>query len=75
MRVTEIRNRRLGLIKFNSYKIDEMCGYVRGSVVKVYTHLYRPDMLNIAHIHINDMSDSVTFDVSYMTEGQTLKDM
>ena len=32
MRITEIRNKQFGLIKFNSYKIDELCGFVRGSI-------------------------------------------
>ncbi len=27
-KITEIRNKQLGLIKFVSYKIDEDCGYV-----------------------------------------------
>jgi hypothetical protein len=74
LRVNEIRHRQFGLIKFNSYKIDEMCGYVRGSITRVYTHLFRPEMLNIVHIHINDTSEQVTIDVAYMQDGQSLKD-
>jgi hypothetical protein len=30
-------------------------------------------MINIIHIHINDMSEDVTFDVAYMGDGETLK--
>ena len=74
-RVKEIRNRKLGLVKFNSYRIDQQCGYVRGSIIKLYSHLFRPDILNIVHIHVNDTSEEVTFDVAYMQEGQTLNDM
>lgn len=67
-RIQEIRHRQLGLIKFNSYRIDEECGYVRGSITKVYTCIYSTDMLNLLHIHINDTSEEVTIDVAYMTE-------
>ena len=31
-------------------------------------------MLNIMHIHVNDMSDQVTMSVAYMEEGHSLKD-
>ena len=74
-RVKEIVNKRLGLVKFNSYRIDEQCGYVRGSIIKLYSHVFRSDILNIVHIHVNDTSEEVTFDVAYMVEGQTLADM
>ena len=29
-------------------------------------------MLNIVHIHVNDMSDQVTLEVAYMADGETL---
>ena len=31
-------------------------------------------MLNICHVHINDMSDMVTVSVSYMEPGHSVKD-
>lgn len=31
-------------------------------------------MLNIIHVHLNDMSEEVTIDVAYMDEGQSLKE-
>lgn len=45
----------------------------------VHDHFETPSssaikMLNILHIHLNDQSDEVTVDVSYMSEGQTIKD-
>jgi hypothetical protein len=36
-KIREIRHNTLGLIKYISYKIDEDCGYVQGSVMKIYT--------------------------------------
>ena len=30
-------------------------------------------MLNIVHVHVNDMSDQVTLEVAYMADGETLE--
>lgn len=73
-RIYEIRHKSLGLVKFVSQKIDEECGYVSGSKLVVFTSEYKEDMLNIIHVHLNDMSEEVTLDVAYMSEGQSLKD-
>ena len=37
-----------------------------GSTFKVWTHVPVKDMLNIVHVHLNDMSDSVAIDVKYL---------
>ena len=34
----------------------------------------KDEMLNLIHIHINDMSDAITVDVASMLEGNTIKD-
>lgn len=75
-RITEIRNKQLGLVKFAYYKIDEACGYVQGSVMRIYTSPYQGggDMLNLIHVHVNDTSDEVTIDVAYMQEGESIKE-
>jgi len=31
-------------------------------------------MLNIVHVHLNDMGDEATVEVDYMTEGQKIED-
>jgi hypothetical protein len=38
----------------------------------VYTAKYKDDMLNLIHMHVNDMSEEVTVDVAYMQDGQSL---
>lgn len=68
-RITEIRHRQSGLVKFVSQKIDEECGYVSGSKLVVFTSIYKEDILNIVHVHLNDMSEEVTINVDYMIEG------
>ena len=73
-KIMEIRNINLGLVKYESIKIDEECGYVSGSKFLVYTSAFKEDMLNILHIHLNDMSEEVTIECSYMGEGQTIDD-
>lgn len=46
-----------------------------GSTAVIYTQEFnKEDMLNILHVHINDMSDSVTLNVSYLLPGHSLKD-
>lgn len=59
----------MGLIKYESVKIDNDCGYVNGSSMKVFTSVYKEGMLNIVHIHLNDMSESVTIECTYLQEG------
>ena len=56
-KIKEIRHRTCGLVRFVSHKIDEECGYVTGSKMVVYTSKYKEDMLNIVHIHLNDVSE------------------
>lgn len=68
-KILEIRHKHLGLIKYESIRIDEECGYVNGSRLTVFTSFYKEGMLNIVHIHLNDMSESVTIECTYMQEG------
>lgn len=72
--IKAIYNKKLGCpVKFLALAIDQECGYVTGSKLVVYTSVYAPQMLNIVHAHINDMSDCVTLDVRYMGDGETVK--
>lgn len=69
---------------FKAIELSQQAGgYVLGSLMRLYSsiheHYEKPSsdavkMLNILHIHLNDQSDEVTVDVSYMAEGQTIKD-
>lgn len=67
-----IINKRYGPIKYHEVNVDVECGYVQGSIVKIYSTEHASDMLNIVHIHVNDMSDQVTLEVAYMADGETL---
>lgn len=65
-------NKRQGPVKYHEVNVDIACGYVENSVVLIYTSQYAHDMLNIVHVHINDMSEEVTLEVRYMGDGETL---
>ena len=73
-RILGVRNYSWGEVKYEQYKIDETCGYVVGSKMKVYTSTYKEDMLNIVHVHLNDMSDEVTIETDYMQDEQSVND-
>ena len=61
-------NNRLGKIKYKAVKLAADVGLVMGGMVKIWTHQFRPQILNIVHIHVNDVADEVTLDVRYLTE-------
>ena len=65
-----IENRQYGPIKYHEVNVDIECGYVTGSVVKIFTNEHEKGMLNILHVHIEDMSDEVTLEVLYMGDGE-----
>jgi len=67
-----IENRRFGPIKYHEVNVDLECGYVQGSIVKIYSNEHAQGMLNILHVHVNDMSEQVTLEVAYMGDGETL---
>ena len=54
--------------------LNELQGYVPGTVVSIWTQQIDHETLNIIHIHVNDTSDQVTIDVSYMHENESIKD-
>ncbi|CDW89559.1 UNKNOWN [Stylonychia lemnae] len=72
--ITQVINKEFGQVKFQSFRIDQECGYVRGSVTKIYTCEYLANVLNIIHVHVNDTSDEVSIEVDYMDDEQTIKD-
>lgn len=73
--VLSIKNKFLNLpVKFHDLTLSESSGlaggYVANSAVEVWTEADGSDLagetINILHLHVNDTSDEVTFDVAYM---------
>jgi hypothetical protein len=61
-------------VKFEAILMDNQVGFISRSSVEVFTQDYGEDMLNVVHVHINDMSDSVPIEVIYMQDYETLED-
>jgi len=58
---------------FQDLVLNEVKGYVTGAIVDIWTQTIDFETLNIIHFHVNDTSDEVTLDVSYMHEGENLE--
>lgn len=76
-KITRITNKSLrSEVRFSDMTQQEITGYVEGSTVDIWTQIDPTDQafetLNILHIHVNDTSDEVTFDVAYMHDGEDL---
>lgn len=54
--------------------LNEKYGYVAGTTVEIWTQMIDFETINIIHFHVNDTSDEVTLSVSYMHEGEEMKD-
>ena len=66
--IMSVISNRFGKIKYKAIKLAADAGLVLGGMVKIWTHQFRPQILNIVHIHVNDIADEVTLDVRYLTE-------
>ena len=64
--IQNVQNRSFGNVKYKAIKLDETAGLALGGTVKLWTHLFRPQILNILHMHVNDTSDEVSLDVRYV---------
>ena len=68
--VIAIRNLKLHAdVKWRDLNVESQQGWVAGTSVDIWTEVIDFETLNIIHIHVNDMSDSITMDVRYVNEG------
>ena len=73
--ITSIRNKVLGAeVAFHDMTLNELQGYVPGTVVEIWTEQIDGETLNIVHLHVNDTSDEVTLDVAYMHSDELITD-
>jgi len=80
-RIDTVINKDFGPVEFDSNQIDQEAGIIVGGRVKVYTTLIqRPfgndvaEILNIIHIHLQDLSEFTSLDVVYLKKGETKQD-
>ena len=71
--ITEIVNRKYGPVLFSARHIDDQLGFVSRSVIEVFTAAHGEDVLNVLHMHVNDMCDSVTVEVAHTKPGEDEK--
>lgn len=69
--IVGVSNRTFGDVQYRAIKV-EASGFVMGSVMKLWTTLIAPQVLNIVHIHLNDTSDEATVDVCYVKDDDEL---
>ena len=75
--IRRIANKELRTdVRFLDMSQQEKTGYVTGSVLDIWTQAVPTDpaleTLNIFHLHLNDTSDEVAFDVAYMHDGEDI---
>ena len=71
--ITHITSRQLHTeIRFYDMTLNDIQGYVEGTILDIWTQQIDEETLNIVHIHVNDTSDQVTFDIAYMHDGEDI---
>jgi hypothetical protein len=79
-KIIEVRNKESGSsIYFEAILIKEnqtgkFTGLVSTSVMKVYTALYNKDVINVIHVHLNDTSEEITVDSTFLQRGHSVTD-
>jgi hypothetical protein len=72
--VTSVEHKTHGRVKFLAILIDETVGYTIGSAVKIYSSVHTHEQsgtkfFNLVHVHVNDRSDEISFDVTHMDKA------
>jgi hypothetical protein len=70
-RVTNVKSRRFGNVKYEAIEMEDETGYVSGTGVEMWTTVPQKDCLNILHVHLNDTSKAVSIDVKYLKQKVT----
>lgn len=68
--ITEILNKNEGAVKFNTIIVSEDCGLIQASVIELFTHEISDHILNILHLHVEDMKEEIPLDAVYMLPDQ-----
>ena len=70
-RILDVTHNADGQVQFEGQLIDQEVGYVAHSVIEVFTNEVSENVLNIMHIHLEDMSEEVPIDIVYILPDQT----
>lgn len=72
--ISDIFSKEDGNVKFDAIQISEECGLIRESIVEVFTAEVNPHILNILHLHINDMKIEIPVEAVYIMDSQSADD-
>ncbi|CAG9319300.1 unnamed protein product [Blepharisma stoltei] len=73
-KITDIVNKEDGNVKFEAIHVSEECGLVRDTIVEVFTAEMNPHILNIIHLHIDDMKEEIPVEAVYIMDSQSADD-
>lgn len=68
--ISEVVNKSDGPVKFTTVVVSEDCGLVQTSVAEVYTSEVSDHILNIVHLHLEDMKDEIPIEGVYILPEQ-----
>jgi hypothetical protein len=69
--ITEILNKSEGPVKFSTVLVSEDCGLMQASIIEIYTYEINAHIINILHLHIEDMKDEIPVEAVYILDTQT----
>ena len=72
--IESVSHNQDGNVKFEGQIIDQDVGYVAHSVIEVFTNEVSPNVLNLMHIHLEDMSEEIPIEIVYILPDQTWQD-
>lgn len=74
MNIMNVVNKKYGAVMFKQQSVDAGVNLMFTSELTIYTSEYKEDILNIIHILLDDMSESVSIKAEYMEEGKGISD-
>ena len=72
--IMNVVNKKYGAVMFKQQSIDQGVNLVFNSDLIIYTTEYKEGIINIIHIQLDDMSDSVSIKAEYMEDGKGITD-
>jgi hypothetical protein len=67
-------NKSEGQVKFNTVVVSEDCGLIQSSVIEIFTSSVTDHIVNILHLHVEDMKDEIPLEGIYMLPEQVAEE-
>jgi len=72
--INEVVNKEEGKVRFEAIQISDECGLVQESLIEVFTEELSPNILNVVHVHLDDMKEEVPIEAVYILPEQSSED-